>query len=1193
MQQTVLIGLGGTGSRVVNNVARELHKNKHDINDGIITCVVLDTNQSDNELIENSGTNVPVIPTCDEMTIDRYIARYQHKNPLRWCPYSLSFGTESMINGASEIRAKSRLAFMDTMETSKINLLEEQIERVFLRKEGRPEQIRVLLVTSLSGGTGSGMFIQVALWLRQFFNNHTCQATIRGVFLLPDVFVKTIDNIKNNPRKKLYHYANAYAAIRELNAIDKLSRGKKTEFFNNHIVIDDLFDSNHPTGRQVFDNAFFIDAVDENGASLKSIEAYEKTVAQIVYMQLFAPMYNELYSVEDNLYRVKDACPEPVYGSAGTAKLVYPIDDIKEYMALRATAGSLQECWNEIDDDIESQLENQQEQIDRGIKPAKLINKKELYVELFKKWSDKKSYDAESATEAQRLLVSIAHDIDDENIETDKEGNEKSEFIDKCSTTFTRLETAVSNRIKSKGYLDSLNHTKEKLSELAKKGNPKSKGPGFKAADIRVLKGMTVSSQLSKMKTIVETIQEDYRYEAGQIMWDFLPFQMDKFSKPLKQMPDNFFSLFVKKHPKTGAISYVHPIAARCLLYKMKLETENKRNSLNVVGSLEAALTGDQSISADDPRTVFKKETFDQYWQQTGPHYSNREITHFIKQFKLLTEANLNLCVKYAFNQIYSVVLDELDKVVDYLIEQFENIFKGLKDTSIIAERISNNIDRNDNSNGMSKELFVCADLDNKERLFRALGQDFTKSVSELNETVIKLAYGKLCYSKRPKAESNQMYSGDNFVEQLVDRFVGSFKRVIDEHSSSFDYDAIQAIFAESDYKFEKSQANKKSRSSDDAKSRHDSAVRAYKDTLDRRASPFLIAEPDEEMLGYSANAISDGKAGRGIYMTSSDSTTLYMPFQHKLVFWGFNPELLKSYSNLPALIGANALTASNNDYSRYQLCCYKSSYCIRAEKIPKFNEMKNGEYYVNYSAVIAGLDAPDGNETDNPHIDKTWHNVLPFISENKRKEAEANFYKSIWYAIAYGRISLSDGEYYFAEKVEDVYGGTHDRPELLLNGGKSIRSVEIDKLIAALRQYRGFETIIAKQLSTEYKEDLLGINKIEDSKLLKGLQTKGDLNPATIILRYTKSKKYEHAVFSQLIGALEKVLEETDDYFNPKRAKDSKERAMAKNLYGIYTNGWVKQDGNGIFEKWLTLFNKAKLQPEEESTATKKTKKA
>lgn len=46
MAQTLLLGLGGTGSRIVNYVAADLKKKRISINDGQICCTVLDTNET-------------------------------------------------------------------------------------------------------------------------------------------------------------------------------------------------------------------------------------------------------------------------------------------------------------------------------------------------------------------------------------------------------------------------------------------------------------------------------------------------------------------------------------------------------------------------------------------------------------------------------------------------------------------------------------------------------------------------------------------------------------------------------------------------------------------------------------------------------------------------------------------------------------------------------------------------------------------------------------------------------------------------------------------------------------------------------------------------------------------------------------------------------------------------------------------
>ena len=73
MTKTLLLGLGGTGSRVVNNVAKELRRKKIGINDGEVCCAVLDTNEKDNKLILKTRTSIPVIPTSKDQTIGDYV----------------------------------------------------------------------------------------------------------------------------------------------------------------------------------------------------------------------------------------------------------------------------------------------------------------------------------------------------------------------------------------------------------------------------------------------------------------------------------------------------------------------------------------------------------------------------------------------------------------------------------------------------------------------------------------------------------------------------------------------------------------------------------------------------------------------------------------------------------------------------------------------------------------------------------------------------------------------------------------------------------------------------------------------------------------------------------------------------------------------------------------------------------------
>ena len=180
MAQSLLIGLGGTGSRVVNNTIKLLKQNGLSFNNGEICCAVLDTNVNDAGEIRSSGTEVPVFETSKPQRIRDYLEQYHHLHIEEWCPQSTRFLNQSMIDGASECRVKSSLAFMDCLETGVTDQLELMINQVLRNNTG--SKIRIMIVSSLSGGTGSGMFIQMALWLRKFFSQS--QITIRGIFLL-------------------------------------------------------------------------------------------------------------------------------------------------------------------------------------------------------------------------------------------------------------------------------------------------------------------------------------------------------------------------------------------------------------------------------------------------------------------------------------------------------------------------------------------------------------------------------------------------------------------------------------------------------------------------------------------------------------------------------------------------------------------------------------------------------------------------------------------------------------------------------------------------------------------------------------------------------------------------------------------------------------------------------------------------
>ena len=96
MAQTLLLGLGGTGSRIINYVAAELKKKHITVNDGSICCAVLDTNENDRKKVRETGVGIPVIGTSKDRLIRDYLSMYAGKHVRDWMPESHALLKESM-----------------------------------------------------------------------------------------------------------------------------------------------------------------------------------------------------------------------------------------------------------------------------------------------------------------------------------------------------------------------------------------------------------------------------------------------------------------------------------------------------------------------------------------------------------------------------------------------------------------------------------------------------------------------------------------------------------------------------------------------------------------------------------------------------------------------------------------------------------------------------------------------------------------------------------------------------------------------------------------------------------------------------------------------------------------------------------------------------------------------------------------
>jgi hypothetical protein len=116
------------------------------------------------------------------------------------------------------VRALGRLAFCDNyrliarrLETELNGCMDPQALEEAVRQTGlglRTNRVRVYVITSLSGGTGSGMFLDLAYTVRALLKQSGyAQPDVVGLFLLPSV---------DRNRTRVQALGNACAAVREL-----------------------------------------------------------------------------------------------------------------------------------------------------------------------------------------------------------------------------------------------------------------------------------------------------------------------------------------------------------------------------------------------------------------------------------------------------------------------------------------------------------------------------------------------------------------------------------------------------------------------------------------------------------------------------------------------------------------------------------------------------------------------------------------------------------------------------------------------------------------------------------------------------------------------------------------------------------------------------------------------------------------
>lgn len=220
MTPTVVIGLGGTGKEVMIKVRRQIVEAYGNLDEfPIVSFMHIDTEQnakvSEPQVVLKQDISLrPVEQVWAKVEDAKGILNKLDNFPYlaEWFPAELQ-GTDSILAGAGQIRALGKLAY--TLNFPKIKAAFDNArsritghEKFMLdRWQVQLDQgINIFVVCSLSGGTGSGTFLDLAYCLRDWVPPSELPQT-SACLVLPGAFSGLGDRV----------IANAYAALKELN----------------------------------------------------------------------------------------------------------------------------------------------------------------------------------------------------------------------------------------------------------------------------------------------------------------------------------------------------------------------------------------------------------------------------------------------------------------------------------------------------------------------------------------------------------------------------------------------------------------------------------------------------------------------------------------------------------------------------------------------------------------------------------------------------------------------------------------------------------------------------------------------------------------------------------------------------------------------------------------------------------------
>jgi hypothetical protein len=349
MNKTIVIGIGGTGLEVIRSLRRRVVENRGSLdNVPNLGFFYIDTDSRDVAVTADNkkrweilGTSVAlspaehyIIPAPDFGELSRNISAYPSIQD--WLPLEqlkILDQTDRTAAGARQIRPLGRLGF--TLAARAIEThFKDLYSHVSAPSDGGRTQIYV--ACSLSGGTGSGIFLDLAYRLKSWI---TEPRDTHAFLVFPDL------QANRDPR----YVPNAYAALMELNYYSLC--GQTVKGGTNRIGFP-LPGSREAIYDKPFEYCYVVGTRNSKDVSI-SLDGLAEMVAHRISLTLDSSFAQDAMALLNN-GSAERAMPytDQINGNKhsrnfftfGLSAIEYPVDQIQEIIAWRL-AGELFNSW--------------------------------------------------------------------------------------------------------------------------------------------------------------------------------------------------------------------------------------------------------------------------------------------------------------------------------------------------------------------------------------------------------------------------------------------------------------------------------------------------------------------------------------------------------------------------------------------------------------------------------------------------------------------------------------------------------------------------------------------------------------------------------------------------------------------------------------------------------------------------------